>query len=137
MGSANFSHTNDWKMSTPLLNEGVTGRVRGCGKGMIIKRACLTHPLDLLQLVFARRWRGGRRGRRSVRRGRAQGRRRGPVVVHHCPLRPSAAETDLFRLRETGCHDMVLQITCHVSRQSLNFKARFRGPDRKGRGHTC
>ena len=53
---------------------------------MIIKRTCLTHPLDLLQLVFARRRRGGRRGRRSVRRGRAQGRRRGPVVVLHLSL---------------------------------------------------
>ena len=56
-----------------------------------------------------------------------------PLLSTISPLRPSAAETNLFRLRETGCHDMVLQITCHVSRQSLNFKARFRGPVRKGR----
>ena len=53
---------------------------------MKIRRTCLTHPLDLLQLVFARRRRSGRRGRRSVRRGRAQGRRRGPVVVLHLSL---------------------------------------------------
>ena len=57
-----------------------------------------------------------------------------PLLSTICrPLRPSAAEVDLFHFRETGCHDMVLQITCHVSRQSLNFKARFRGPVRKGR----
>ena len=103
---------------------------------MIIKRTCLTHPLDLLQLVFARRRRSGRRGRRSVRRGRAQGRRRGPVVVLHLSLtalrgRNRSLSPQRNRMPRYGASN-------HVSCFSAvsEFQGTFSGPsrpDRKGR----
>ena len=60
-----------------------------CNMTEIVSEKCWTHPLDLLGLRFARRRRrGGRRGRRSIRRPRGQCRacpkgRCRPIIVNN------------------------------------------------------